>query len=248
FSNLNSAFLGDRSRICISDAPFSRVHFLRKPVECKESRIGKRPIEVPPNVTIALDGQDLKVKGPLGELSRTYPREVKVQRDESGFLKVSKAVETRRANQMHGLFSYDIPFKMYSYNFHHRSSRWRQGLIEINGSCGSMCCLVKSELLSKETTVSRRNFHQNLRELRELVAKITVYMTARMYNLIKKICDISQGNWCNPNIISGGNSQNFDRYRLAQLGNGRFRPLPLGNDRNRSLPHCNSATVLQWSN
>ncbi|CAD5171351.1 large ribosomal subunit protein uL6c-like [Musa acuminata AAA Group] len=102
--NLNSAFLGDRSRICISDAPFSRVHFLRKPVECKESRIGKRPIEVPPNVTIALDGQDLKVKGPLGELSRTYPREVKVQRDESGFLKVSKAVETRRANQMHGLF------------------------------------------------------------------------------------------------------------------------------------------------
>lgn len=73
-------------------------------MECKESRIGKRPIEVPPNVTIALDGQDLKVKGPLGELSRTYPREVKVQRDESGFLKVSKAVETRRANQMHGLF------------------------------------------------------------------------------------------------------------------------------------------------
>ncbi|THU66897.1 hypothetical protein C4D60_Mb05t19030 [Musa balbisiana] len=102
--NLNSAFLGDRSRICISDTPFSRVQFLRKPVECKESRIGKRPIEVPPNVTIALDGQDLKVKGPLGELSRTYPREVKVQRDESGFLKVSKAVETRRANQMHGLF------------------------------------------------------------------------------------------------------------------------------------------------
>ncbi|CAL9094268.1 unnamed protein product [Musa textilis] len=102
--NLNSAFLGDRSKICISDAPFSRVHFLWKPVECKESRIGKRPIEVPPNVTITLDGQDLKVKGPLGELSRSYPREVKVERVESGFLKVSKAVETRRANQMHGLF------------------------------------------------------------------------------------------------------------------------------------------------
>ncbi|RWW11668.1 hypothetical protein GW17_00024706 [Ensete ventricosum] len=102
--NLNSAFLGDRSRICLSDAPFSRFRFLRKPVECKESRIGKRPIEVPTNVTITLDGQDLKVKGPLGELSRTYPREVKVERDESGLLKVFKAVETRRANQMHGLF------------------------------------------------------------------------------------------------------------------------------------------------
>lgn len=59
---------------------------------------------MPSNVTITLEGQDLKVKGPLGELSRTYPREVKVVRDESGHLKASKAVETRMANQMHGLF------------------------------------------------------------------------------------------------------------------------------------------------
>ncbi|CAL9120060.1 unnamed protein product, partial [Musa textilis] len=29
--------------------------------------------------------------------------------------------------------------------------------------------------------------------------------------------------------ISGGNGRNFDRYRSAQLGNGRFRPLPPGN-------------------
>lgn len=55
-------------------------------------------------MTILLEGQDLKVKGPLGELSRSYPREVKVVREESGILKVSKAMDTRRANQMHGLF------------------------------------------------------------------------------------------------------------------------------------------------
>lgn len=73
-------------------------------MECKESRIGKQPIEVPSNVTIMLEGQDLKVKGPLGELSRTYPREVKVDREDSGLLRVSKALDTRRANQMHGLF------------------------------------------------------------------------------------------------------------------------------------------------
>lgn len=104
FSNLKSLFLGERKEICIANSPVSSIGFLRKPVQCKESRIGKRPIEVPPNVTIALDGQDLKVKGPLGELSRTYPREVKLQRLESGTLRVFKALDTRRANQMHGLF------------------------------------------------------------------------------------------------------------------------------------------------
>lgn len=75
-------------------------------MECKESRIGKQPIAVPANVAIAMEGQDLKVKGPLGELAITYPREVIVEKQESGFLRVRKAVETRRANQMHGLFRY----------------------------------------------------------------------------------------------------------------------------------------------
>jgi len=77
---------------------------MRKTIECKESRIGKQPVEVPSNVTITLEGQGLQVKGPLGQLSLTYPREVKVEREESGALRVRKAVETRRANQMHGLF------------------------------------------------------------------------------------------------------------------------------------------------
>ncbi|OAY77890.1 50S ribosomal protein L6, chloroplastic [Ananas comosus] len=102
--NLKSVFLGERGGIRTCDVTVSRIGFFRKPVECKESRIGKRSIEVPDNVTIALNGQDLKVKGPLGELSRTYPREVKLEREESGHLKVSKAMDTRRANQMHGLF------------------------------------------------------------------------------------------------------------------------------------------------
>lgn len=78
-------------------------------MECKESRIGKQPIEVPSNVSITMGGQDLKVKGPLGELALTYPREVLLQRDDSGLLRVRKATETRRANQMHGLFRYPFP-------------------------------------------------------------------------------------------------------------------------------------------
>uniref|UniRef100_A0A0D6R450 Large ribosomal subunit protein uL6c n=1 Tax=Araucaria cunninghamii TaxID=56994 RepID=A0A0D6R450_ARACU len=77
----------------------------RNVIECKESRIGKVPIEVPSNVDLVLDGQFVRAKGPLGELSLVYPNEIKVESNpESGIVKISKAVETRRANQMHGLF------------------------------------------------------------------------------------------------------------------------------------------------
>ncbi|XP_004514093.1 large ribosomal subunit protein uL6c [Cicer arietinum] len=103
-SNFKSVYLGERSKLRVSSAPATRVGVFRKTTECKESRIGKQPIPVPSNVTIKLEGQDIQVKGPLGELSLTYPREVKVERQDEGILKVSKAVETRRANQMHGLF------------------------------------------------------------------------------------------------------------------------------------------------
>lgn len=37
------------------------------------SRIGKLPISIPQNVTVAIDGPVLIVKGPLGELSQTFP-------------------------------------------------------------------------------------------------------------------------------------------------------------------------------
>ncbi|CAA7062555.1 unnamed protein product [Microthlaspi erraticum] len=100
-----SPFLGDRrSRFNVSTKPFPQVCFSGKTIECKESRIGKQPIAVPSNVTISLQGQDLKVKGPLGELALTFPPEVELTKEDSGFLRLRKTVETRRANQMHGLF------------------------------------------------------------------------------------------------------------------------------------------------
>ena len=36
------------------------------------SRIGKLPVVVPDKVSVAIDGRDVKVKGPLGELVRTF--------------------------------------------------------------------------------------------------------------------------------------------------------------------------------
>ena len=101
---MRSAFLGERNGFSVCSVSVTHVRFLKKTIECKESRIGKQPIEVPSNVSIKLEGQALEVKGPLGQLSMTYPREVLVQKEDSGFLRVRKALETRRANQMHGLF------------------------------------------------------------------------------------------------------------------------------------------------
>ncbi|KAH0733731.1 hypothetical protein KY285_009438 [Solanum tuberosum] len=103
-STLRSPFVGNLNGFRVSSVAVRRVGFVRKTIECKESRIGKQPISVPSNVTLTMEGQDLKVKGPLGEMAITYPREVKLEKDDGGILRVRKAVETRRANQMHGLF------------------------------------------------------------------------------------------------------------------------------------------------
>ncbi len=66
------------------------------------SRIGKRPIKIPPKVTVTIDGSDLTVKGPKGELSRTLPSEVSVTQEDD-VLTVARVNESRAARQRHGL-------------------------------------------------------------------------------------------------------------------------------------------------
>ncbi|WP_416676469.1 50S ribosomal protein L6 [Egbenema bharatensis] len=66
------------------------------------SRIGKRPIPIPQKVTIAIDGQQVAVKGPKGELSRVLPREVEIVQDSDTVL-VNRRNESRLARQQHGL-------------------------------------------------------------------------------------------------------------------------------------------------
>ena len=63
-----------------------------------------------------------------------------------------------------------------------------KGLTEIRGSCSTYVLSCKSRIVVEETTVSRRNFHQKLERIEEGIdSKITIYMTARISNLIKKI-------------------------------------------------------------
>lgn len=66
------------------------------------SRIGKRPIGIPPKVTVTINGQTVLVKGPKGELSRVLPGEVVVEQEGETLL-VKRRDESRAARQRHGL-------------------------------------------------------------------------------------------------------------------------------------------------
>ncbi len=66
------------------------------------SRIGKRPIPIPAKVSITIDGQDIQVKGPKGELARTLPTGVVVVQ-EGDTLLVNRKDDSRLARERHGL-------------------------------------------------------------------------------------------------------------------------------------------------
>jgi len=66
------------------------------------SRIGKQPVEMPAGVTATLDGSKLTVKGPKGELSLTFVREV-IAKMEGNVLTLSPLEDTQRARAMWGM-------------------------------------------------------------------------------------------------------------------------------------------------
>lgn len=66
------------------------------------SRIGKLPVPIPAGVSVALEGQTVKVKGRLGELVQTLPREVEARLDK-GAVVVRPRDDSKRARAMWGL-------------------------------------------------------------------------------------------------------------------------------------------------
>jgi large subunit ribosomal protein L6 len=66
------------------------------------SRIGKRPIDLPNKVTITIDGQQVVVKGPKGELSWVLPPEITITQ-EGETLVVKPKNDSRKARQRYGL-------------------------------------------------------------------------------------------------------------------------------------------------
>jgi large subunit ribosomal protein L6 len=66
------------------------------------SRIGKLPIAIPNGVTVTVEGNTVKVKGPKGELSRVLPDGISVAKDDST-LKVSRVSDEENYKALHGL-------------------------------------------------------------------------------------------------------------------------------------------------
>jgi large subunit ribosomal protein L6 len=66
------------------------------------SRIGKKPIPVPAGVDVTIDGTTVTVKGPKGELSKTF-YELLTITQEGAEIVVARPDDSRTSRAMHGL-------------------------------------------------------------------------------------------------------------------------------------------------
>lgn len=66
------------------------------------SRIGKKPVPIPSNVEVTVDGTTVKVKGPKGELTRTFVPNMRIRVD-NGELLVERPTDDKPDRALHGL-------------------------------------------------------------------------------------------------------------------------------------------------
>src|SRR3954471_11454688 len=66
------------------------------------SRIGKRPIEVPAGVLVAVDPGRVTVSGPRGELRQQVPTRITIEQDD-GVITVTRPTERGEDRALHGL-------------------------------------------------------------------------------------------------------------------------------------------------
>ncbi|WP_243062420.1 50S ribosomal protein L6 [Humibacter sp. RRB41] len=66
------------------------------------SRIGRLPIDIPAGVDVKVEGQDVTVKGPKGELSLTVAQPIQVRLEEKQVL-VTRPDDERTSRSLHGL-------------------------------------------------------------------------------------------------------------------------------------------------
>ena len=67
------------------------------------SRIGRLPIQVPAGVEVALDGQQVTVKGPKGTLALVVSEPIKIEKAQDGTLAVTRPNDERESRSLHGL-------------------------------------------------------------------------------------------------------------------------------------------------
>jgi large subunit ribosomal protein L6 len=67
------------------------------------SRIGRKPITIPAGVDIVINGQDIAVKGPKGQLALTVTEPITIAKGEDGSVDVARPNDERRSRSLHGL-------------------------------------------------------------------------------------------------------------------------------------------------
>ena len=67
------------------------------------SRIGKLPVVVPSGVDVSIEGAQVLVKGPKGQLTHTVAAPITVDRAEDGALEVKRPDDERVSRSLHGL-------------------------------------------------------------------------------------------------------------------------------------------------
>lgn len=66
------------------------------------SRIGRMPIAIPPGVTVKIEGEKVSVKGPKGELNRSFSPDMHLKL-EGATLTVSRPSDSKEHRARHGL-------------------------------------------------------------------------------------------------------------------------------------------------
>lgn len=66
------------------------------------SRIGRMPVAIPAGVTVTIDGSNITVKGPKGELNRTLHSDMKVEQEGETLL-VTRPSDKKEHRSLHGL-------------------------------------------------------------------------------------------------------------------------------------------------
>jgi len=66
------------------------------------SRIGQKPVAIPSGVTVELSGQELKAKGPKGELAMTFVDEVEAKREDDNIVVLPRG-KSKRERMMWGM-------------------------------------------------------------------------------------------------------------------------------------------------
>jgi large subunit ribosomal protein L6 len=67
------------------------------------SRVGLNPVSIPEGVTVSVNGSNINIKGPKGELNQKFDPDFKIKIEEN-ILTIARPSEQKRHKALHGLY------------------------------------------------------------------------------------------------------------------------------------------------